>query len=450
MNMTPPSSQTPHTPFEDWLPGYVNGTLTNAQRHQVETHVETCAVCRQTLREWQLIGAAVRLNAQHTAFSLPPMQSIEAGRDTMTNIPALSTPPRPLQRPSQRRWTTFSIGFAAMLALVVIVFAQVQQTNTLYQQPSAQPITPAPTTAPLPVLVEVTPEATEELVWRPVASQFIEVGDVISEHDIVMQQWPIELAPRENVVRVVSNIVGSIARTNIACGQPFYYTHLAGNARNIVQYVPTYNEPYCFAAEMNPQLTEIAVTNVVVIGSQGVQQGSLIDEADIELRAYPSQFVPMSAILDINEVVGKVATYDLLRDQIVMRDMLVQRVRQSEQPLTVEGLVLVEVPFELFTDNLYGLQSGDRVDVVSGIYYRLEGGQRGRYNFIPGNGVPDVMLRSGFQFNTRMISEAMFVSVGRAEDGGDIVILALNETDATFLHTLIEYETQLSLTLLPE
>lgn len=64
-----------HDAVNERLPWYVNGTLSDEERVEVDAHIEVCAECREALSLCQEMAAAIRSNA---AIPIPPGTSAEA------------------------------------------------------------------------------------------------------------------------------------------------------------------------------------------------------------------------------------------------------------------------------------------------------------------------------------------------------------------------------------
>lgn len=63
-----------HDAVNERLPWYVNGTLSDDQRVEVDAHIESCAECREALSLCQEMAAAVRSDV---AIPIPPGTSAE-------------------------------------------------------------------------------------------------------------------------------------------------------------------------------------------------------------------------------------------------------------------------------------------------------------------------------------------------------------------------------------
>jgi anti-sigma factor RsiW len=101
------------------LPWYVNGTIGELDRQRVDSHLRTCAACRDDLlqerRVYQRMAAAVSVEY----LSGPSLKRLHATLDELdAGESRLETPPPPVERPSGR-----SMPWHGLLAASVAVMA---------------------------------------------------------------------------------------------------------------------------------------------------------------------------------------------------------------------------------------------------------------------------------------------------------------------------------------
>lgn len=136
---------------EDWqelLPFYVAGTLSEAGQRKLERYLEDSPECRAALAEWQIIGKAVRSQASQWARDLPPlservrasarapktqphMDAVHADETVRTSavrmpldqpVPVVMPrhPARSVQRDRQAYRRSFPITLVASIAVMVV------------------------------------------------------------------------------------------------------------------------------------------------------------------------------------------------------------------------------------------------------------------------------------------------------------------------------------------
>ncbi|MBI5670951.1 MAG: ester cyclase [Chloroflexi bacterium] len=62
-----------HEPWQDWLLGYINGTLADDERTALEQHLADCADCRMELEDWRLLAQGAAAEVESLKGTLPPL-----------------------------------------------------------------------------------------------------------------------------------------------------------------------------------------------------------------------------------------------------------------------------------------------------------------------------------------------------------------------------------------
>jgi Flp pilus assembly protein CpaB len=108
----------------------------------------------------------------------------------------------------------------------------------------------------------------------------------------------------------------------------------------------------------------------LVIAVQELPRGIPIPPNAVELRRWPLESAPFNGITNLEDVVGKIARTDIFREQPILTNMVVDdltnlaRVGSDAAAILPSGLVAIAVPMDRLTSVAYGIQDGDRVDIV--------------------------------------------------------------------------------------
>ena len=146
---------TPHEEAQRLLPWYVNDTLDPQDRAAVETHLATCAECRDELEEERALRAHIATIPVDASQGFAALRDqIEARKAAAPLTPANDTRPF-LRRPVALGWAL--AAQAAMLALVIGLTAIPRQEP----KPLYHALGSAPETAAGNVLAIFKPDLTE-------------------------------------------------------------------------------------------------------------------------------------------------------------------------------------------------------------------------------------------------------------------------------------------------
>lgn len=129
-------------------------------------------------------------------------------------------------------------------------------------------------------------------------------------------------------------------------------------------------------SQVDMEATQAALQNVtVVVLSQPVNKGEVLDETKLALRQLPKESVVEGSTFEaFSDVIGRTVRFDLPANTFLNEGMLVggagdQSIEQSFQGsdhawLIGSGMVAFPVPISRFSSVAYGLTRGDYVDVI--------------------------------------------------------------------------------------
>ena len=108
---------------------------------------------------------------------------------------------------------------------------------------------------------------------------------------------------------------------------------------------------------------------------QELPRGIVVPPNAVELRPWPLESAPFNGITNLEEVVGRIAHTDLFLEQPILKNMVVDnlnnlaRVGSDAAALLPSGLVAIAVPMDRLTSVAYGIQDGDRVDIIVSLLF---------------------------------------------------------------------------------
>lgn len=111
------------------------------------------------------------------------------------------------------------------------------------------------------------------------------------------------------------------------------------------------------------------VTRKVVVATQDIAYGTLIDPLTVEMRDWPVDTAPADALGNTADLAGKYAKTPIFAGQIIQAKMVATReeLAAGEGPASIlipVGMVAYPFPIGEFSGVSYALKSGDRVDVL--------------------------------------------------------------------------------------
>jgi Flp pilus assembly protein CpaB len=113
----------------------------------------------------------------------------------------------------------------------------------------------------------------------------------------------------------------------------------------------------------------------VVVAVQNISRGAIIPPDAIEIRPWPFEALPFSAIYDPDDVVGRIARVDLYSENPILSSMVVDTLDQlgatgsDAAAILPAGTVAITIPWDRLTSVGYAPQMGDRVDLIVSLLF---------------------------------------------------------------------------------
>jgi Flp pilus assembly protein CpaB len=305
-----------HDIYEDLLLLYMTRSISVEQLAELQTHLAECPQCRASLNEWRAIALAVRSKAVESIYSQEKTMSVS----------------HPYHYTKRR----FSIMTAFTLMMVLLVAGLLTFLNRSSLQTLQTPL--------LTATFSLSNVDTVELVF---AARPIENGAVIHADDVRLYPFPVEIAPL-NVLTNIDDVIGHIARTNIACGEIILQSLAVENARDVQQPQPEfdYNRHECgadaFRDTANPY-AGLSVVLPVVVARNNIPAGSRIEFENITTVYYPADLRPAIAAESIEDIAGRTALVDIYREEMILSNSVY--VPATATPLPI----MTTTPFPTFT-----------------------------------------------------------------------------------------------------
>lgn len=126
--------------------------------------------------------------------------------------------------------------------------------------------------------------------------------------------------------------------------------------------------------EVLPTQEPVVLTEIVV-ALQNLARGAEIPPDAVALRPWPIEAVPVNALTNPEELVGQRARVDIFQEQPILFSMVVPDLSQlgsvgSDLSASLPpGTRAVAMPIDRLTSVAYGLQRGDRVDVIISLLF---------------------------------------------------------------------------------
>jgi flagella basal body P-ring formation protein FlgA len=284
-----------HADYEDLLLAELTGSLRDpGERQRLAAHLKTCSRCRALRHEWQLIASAVR-----------------------STRPVYTKKGYPMRIALTPHHTTRRVSLTALVALaaaLLVITALLVMPRP--QMPSAASNLPA-----LEQAATATPTRSTQFVEIVVAGRAIENGAVITDEDVGVLRFPADYAPFNTLMRE-EDVIGTIARTNIACGLPILQNQLATNASEVPLGQPMPSTDYDCPNGLPPLTDPVGVVEVW-IATAPILRGTQIARIFVQARRFPAALVPEGALLPSDiEVAGLYTQQRIEREQVLMRDMV--------------------------------------------------------------------------------------------------------------------------------
>jgi Flp pilus assembly protein CpaB len=127
--------------------------------------------------------------------------------------------------------------------------------------------------------------------------------------------------------------------------------------------------------EVVPTATPTQVAVSVVVVEQPISRGNTIEEDTLTLVPYPEEMVLPGMIMNISDVTGKLARFDLdvgvVLSENLVADSIVELKRQgSDAALLIDpGMVAVSIPISRLSSVSYAPKRGDHVNVLVSLLF---------------------------------------------------------------------------------
>lgn len=120
---------------------------------------------------------------------------------------------------------------------------------------------------------------------------------------------------------------------------------------------------------------EPVVLTEIVVAVQNLARGVIIPPDAVDLRPWPIDAVPVNALTSLEDVIGERARVDIFQEQPILFSMVVPDLSQlgsvgSDLSASLPpGTRAVAMPIDRLTSVAYGLQRGDRVDIIISLLF---------------------------------------------------------------------------------
>lgn len=133
------------------------------------------------------------------------------------------------------------------------------------------------------------------------------------------------------------------------------------------------NTPYSINGTVYPTST-VTPSIFIVVAIQDIPRGVIIRPDMVTDRTYPAEFAPQSAFTSVNDVIGLIASTDIVREEVILARKLVQDYnslgsRGSDVAAVIEP-GRVGITLQLAIENIpQGIAPGDYVDLIFNVEY---------------------------------------------------------------------------------
>ncbi len=124
----------------------------------------------------------------------------------------------------------------------------------------------------------------------------------------------------------------------------------------------------------SPTATEVRLVPLY-IALFDLPRGTRITEDMVRLVEYPEANAPFNAIANPEDIIGKIASTDVYREQPVLQTMVVDdlfeigRPRSEASSVLPPGTVAISVPMDRLTSVAYAIRDGDSVDIIISLLF---------------------------------------------------------------------------------
>ena len=113
----------------------------------------------------------------------------------------------------------------------------------------------------------------------------------------------------------------------------------------------------------------VPTTERVVVAVQNIGEGTNVLPQTVELREKDINEIPVGALRDINQALGRIARQDIYQGQVVEDYMLISEMEILEEGLNAsilipKGKVAIALPIDTLSSVAYAVLEGDSVDVL--------------------------------------------------------------------------------------
>lgn len=128
---------------------------------------------------------------------------------------------------------------------------------------------------------------------------------------------------------------------------------------------------YLYLDYMKSSNTEIAGQKIIVMNAD-IEEGEIIDRSDISIETVPEEIFSDSYLVSEESVIGKIATEEIIKGEILTKDKIEGYDDGPEIPSSISSYIpinlkAVSVPLRYYGNTDF-LNKGDRIDIVS-VYY---------------------------------------------------------------------------------
>jgi Flp pilus assembly protein CpaB len=183
---------------------------------------------------------------------------------------------------------------------------------------------PTATPSPLPTSIATrTPRPTQTTTPQPtgipmreiaIAVQPVPPGAPIPPEAVRLVRWPIAALPVA-YVGDVDAVAGEVAIAQIGCFEPFLTRTVAPRE------VGDWFEPLLDVCEPSDHAGLVEV----VIATQDITPGAVIEPSMVTLRPWPRAYLPPGAVIEMIDVIGTTATTTIRQEQPLLTEKVSRR-----------------------------------------------------------------------------------------------------------------------------
>lgn len=113
----------------------------------------------------------------------------------------------------------------------------------------------------------------------------------------------------------------------------------------------------------------------IVVAIQPIGRGNLINPDMVDYREWPEEYAPRNALFNLDDVIGKIARTDIVREQPILAGMITENlsglgaVGSDAAAVLPAGTRMISIPIDRLTTGAYAVQPGDRVDAIISLLF---------------------------------------------------------------------------------